>query len=159
MGVDIHVASFFSIHRPISVTAPVPTNSSIKTFSSIFTPKPTGKSHPADVIYTLFSTVQNLEKATSQAEDQSPSSHHNQEHLEPLRTAVTQASSSNAEPTHLDSQSQQGAAIDIHELAKRFQPFVPPPPPVPMPTVMSHASRTNTVNISRYLLTSSDLGF
>lgn len=50
-----------------------------------------------------------------------------------LRAAVTQASSSNAEPVkHLDGASGQPLQLNMGELLKNFRPFVPPPPPSPM---------------------------
>lgn len=50
-----------------------------------------------------------------------------------LRAAVTQASSSNAEPVkHLDGAHGQPLQLNMEELLKTFRPFVPPPPPGPM---------------------------
>lgn len=47
-----------------------------------------------------------------------------------LRAAVTQASSSNAEPVkHLDGAPGQPLQLNMEELLKNFRPFVPPPPP------------------------------
>jgi hypothetical protein len=114
----VHIASFFSLHRPISVTNSIPPTYSPSAFSSIFTPRDLKKpSRHADVIYTLSSALQTLDKTLMQAE----------QHHEPsdLRTAVTQASSSSAEanpPT---------VFVNVDELAKNFRPFMPPPPPEP----------------------------
>ena len=99
--------------------------------------------------------MQNLDKATAQAEEQSTSSPaaQNQEHLEPLRAAVTQASPSNAEPigsSRLEEQSSQGALVDLNEVAKRFRPFVPPPPPVPITSSMTYVSQTDEVSKFSY---------
>ena len=127
---DIHVASFFSIHRPISVTTPYPSISTESTFSSIFSPRKQQKPHPADVIYTISSAVENLEAASHPNNPRSQQ--HQQQEESDLRAAVTEASSSNAETTHLDAQPQNHLYINIQELAKNFRPFVPPPPPVAM---------------------------
>lgn len=127
---DIYMSSFFSIHRPISINTPIPTESSNKAFSSIFHPKPSPKHKTTDVMYTLSSAVDTLENASSD--------HHNQDapQMTPeevdLRQAVTQASSSNADqPTHLDIPTKT-LHINLQELAKNFRPFNPPPAPVPL---------------------------
>ncbi|MCJ1298852.1 hypothetical protein MMC08_001643 [Hypocenomyce scalaris] len=131
-GIDVHVASFFSIHRPMSVTASVPPNSTSSAFSSIFTPR---KPQPAEVIYTLSSAVQKLEGASRHplAPPQSAQAQQMTQEEIDLRAAVTQASSSNAEPVkHLDGAHGQPFHINIEELARNYRPFVPPPAPAPM---------------------------
>lgn len=125
---DIHVASFFSIHRPISVTTSIPPASSQKTFSSIFAPKEHSTYSAADVIYTLSSAVDNMEIGNSQSQEQLKSG-------SDLHAAVTQASVSNADPgavRHLDGTQPQNIHVNIQELAKNFRPFIAPPAPVPM---------------------------
>lgn len=127
---DIHVASFFSIHRPISVTASIPPPSSDSTFSSIFSPRERLKHQPQDVIYTVSSAIDNIEDVTTQSQTQQFS----QEESD-LRDAVTQSSVSNAEmgdAQHFDGARPQTIHIDIQELAKSFQPFKAPPAPLPM---------------------------
>ncbi|MCJ1410296.1 hypothetical protein MMC19_004381 [Ptychographa xylographoides] len=128
------MASFFSLHRPMSVTAVIPPPSSPSTFSSIFTPRVQHKPRAADIIYTLSTAVNTLEKAAAaeaappSAPSPQPLSH------DTLRAAVTQASASTADAarsTHLDGQPPQGLQIDIEELARNFRPFNPPPAPVP----------------------------
>jgi len=51
-----------------------------------------------------------------------------------LRTAVTQASVSNAEPgtKHLDGAPGTELGMSLQQLTERFRPFMPPPAPVPM---------------------------
>jgi len=135
------MASFFSLHRPISVTAVIPPPSSPSTFSSIFDARPVIKPRPAEVIYTISVAVDNLEKATTQSEQQPPTAISPQ-HPQPLthdtlRAAVTQASTSNAEPTqltNLDGHPPQTVNINLEDLARNFWPFRPPPPPAPMPS-------------------------
>ena len=132
---DVFVASFFSIHRPISVTASIPPTSSSSAFSSIFTPRTTQKAKPADVIYTLSTAVNTLENAASQSQGQvrtwSPQTQQSTPEEVDLAAIVTQSSVSNAEPStrHLDGAPLQ---INLQDLAKKFRPFVPPPAPVPM---------------------------
>ncbi|MCJ1464417.1 hypothetical protein MMC07_003030 [Pseudocyphellaria aurata] len=118
---DIHVASFFSIHRPISVTTSVPPASNPAAFSTIFNPRIQQRSQSADVIYTISSAVETIENATSHSY-----SHQSQSAtLEDadLHTAIT--SSSHADPSR-----QQSLHINVEELAKHFRPFEPPPPPI-----------------------------
>ena len=134
---DIHVASFFSQHRPMSVSHVIPPATTAQAFSSLFDPpKPASKPKAADVIYTLSSAVNALEQASAQQQGQTP------EEVD-LRTAVTQASSSNSEGSmqHLDLPAK-SLHINLQELAKRFRPFVPPPPPVPL-GAMQEAARAS----------------
>ncbi|KAI5287964.1 hypothetical protein KEM54_005587 [Ascosphaera aggregata] len=63
---DIHVASFFSIHRPISVTSSIPQCTNPDIFNTIFTKRPRDNYHrhsSSNVISTLNSAVQHLETA------------------------------------------------------------------------------------------------
>ncbi|MCJ1390590.1 hypothetical protein MMC18_003450 [Xylographa bjoerkii] len=153
---DVHMASFFSLHRPMSVTAVIPPYSSPSTFSSIFTPRTQQKPRPADVIYTLSAAVNTIEKAATQSETSSlspsttsaSSASSNPLSLDTLRAAVTQASTSNAEPTsptHLDSHVPQIVHINIEELARNFRPFNPPPAPVPMQAEANDETSTTRV--------------
>ncbi|MCJ1432636.1 hypothetical protein MMC27_001993 [Xylographa pallens] len=156
---DVHTASFFSLHRPISVTAVIPPYSSPSTFSSIFTPRTQHKSHPADVIHTLSAAVNTFEKVATQSDINSQSSStasasSSNPHPvsdEALRVAVTLASTSNAEPTsptHLDSHVPQIVYTNIEELARAFRPFNPPPAPVPMPAKADRGATTSRARSS-----------
>ena len=120
------MSSFFSIHRPISVTTPIPNESSDKAFSTIFDSRPPIKHKPTEVIYTLAAAVDNLENAAGQQAQQMTA-----EELD-LRQAVTQASSSHADQTtHLDLPAKT-LHLNLQEIAKSFRPFTPPPAPVPL---------------------------
>ena len=121
---EIHVASFFSIHRPISVTTSIPTPTSETAFSNLFAPRERRKHSPADVIDTLSSAVDRIENTRAPHQRQSKMG-------TDLHTVVTQASMSNADTgtvRHLDSHQ----SNDLQELAKNFRPFVPPAAPVPL---------------------------
>lgn len=116
---DVHVASFFSIHRPISVTSTVPPTSSAEAFNAIFDLKRSSKNEPEDVIYTLSSAVDSMEHAA---------------HQDGLQNILNGGGS----VTHVDAESNQHDDmivsewnISIEEFAKRHLPFHPPPPPVP----------------------------
>ncbi|KAL1964126.1 hypothetical protein VTN77DRAFT_7214 [Rasamsonia byssochlamydoides] len=125
---DVHVASFFSIHRPISVTTTIPPTTNAEAFNAIFDSKKQSKKGREDVIYTLSSAVNLMENAI----------HHNQQYVDSeqddLRHAVTQASVSNAEAAifHLDSLSAEDLKASVEESVRRLPPFNPPPPPEPI---------------------------
>ena len=124
------MSNFFSLHRPISVTMPIPPESSTAAFSSIFDPKPTPSHKPTGVIYTLSSVADTSENAASGAQSQA-SQHMTQEQVH-LRAAVTQASPSNTDqsPQHLDLPAKT-FHINLQELVNKFRPYVRPPPPIP----------------------------
>ncbi|KAL9128337.1 MAG: hypothetical protein Q9217_002967 [Psora testacea] len=135
---DIHVASFFSQHRPMSVSHVIPPVTTPQAFSSLFDPpKASAKSKLADVIYTLSSAVDASGQASSQQQGRSP------EEFD-LRAAVTQASTSHADDTtqHLDLPTKT-LHINLQELARRFRPFVPPPPPVPLGAMREAAKQAS----------------
>lgn len=126
---DVHIASLFAFHRPISVKTPLPTPTTPKAFSAIFSTRPVNRLRTAKVIITLQSALQSVEKAAQQAqgEQQDASSTSRQE----LHNAVVQAAQNPPDPTHMNAEGQP-IYIDLVELAKNFRPFHPPPPPVPM---------------------------
>ena len=137
------MSNLFSLHRPISITTPIPPESSTAAFSSIFDPKPTPKHEPTDVIYTLSSAVDALENAASSTPNQN-SQHMAQEEVD-LRAAITQASPSNAEPSlhHLDLPART-VHIKLQDLVKSFRPYVRPPPPVPMDPALPEGAPRKT---------------
>ena len=117
-------------------------------FSQIFSSRPSPKGGPTNVIFTLSSALQNIERATQHAEhqqqqQQQPPLQLSQQQEQDLRAAVTQASQSNAEPS---SESQQAVMISLDELAKNFRPFHPPPPPVPI-NDMTEKQTSNFSNV------------
>ncbi|CAG8032647.1 unnamed protein product [Penicillium olsonii] len=123
---DVHVASFFSIHRPISVTTTVPPTSSTDAFEAIFSSKRPLKNEPEDVIFTLSSAVQNMEhgqQAMSESEDQ-------------FRTFSEQ----DGELRMLDGAE---AKMSVEDYTRRLRPFQPPPPPVPMDASAIEAESTD----------------
>ncbi|MCJ1341719.1 hypothetical protein MMC09_007016 [Bachmanniomyces sp. S44760] len=142
---DIHIASFFSIHRPMSVTTSIPRSSSFDAFFSIFTPRESKRPRPEDVIFTLSSAVSSLDNAVS--ESRHPNPHHEQslpsrpsgtqrtpaEEVD-LRSAIESASSTNLEQQTSTMQTGNTLSIptNVLDLAKNFRPFMPPPVPVPM---------------------------
>ncbi|KAK2778744.1 hypothetical protein FQN53_001641 [Emmonsiellopsis sp. PD_33] len=133
---DIHVASFFSTHRPISVTNSVPSNANPDAFNAIFSSKKPAKPRPNDVIYTLSSAVNSIESVLPN-NNQTPSS--SSLGNQGLRNAISQGSSArnlnsntDADLTHPDDLPIEDLRISIQDFAKRLRPFNPPPAPVPM---------------------------
>ncbi|KAI9043719.1 mitochondrial 37S ribosomal protein mS38 [Aspergillus affinis] len=110
---DVHVASFFSIHRPISVSTTVPPTSSSEAFDALFTAKRSLKHEADDVMFTLSSTVDSMENAALHADQEGP------------------VSSFEMEGGHPDGMNMADVKISIEELTKSLRPFHPPPPPVP----------------------------
>ncbi|OKL62031.1 hypothetical protein UA08_02252 [Talaromyces atroroseus] len=116
---DVHLASFFSFHRPISVSNSIPPTTNDDAFNAIFESKSMSKKGRTDVINTLASAVQSMEHAYHGQDD--------------LRHAVTHASVSNADPRiiHLDDVSEEELHTSIAEFARRLTPFNPPAAPKP----------------------------
>ncbi|KXL51096.1 hypothetical protein M433DRAFT_50951, partial [Acidomyces richmondensis BFW] len=92
---DIDLASFFSLHRPLSLTSTIPPPTTPEAFSALFTLNPTttdpwahgnsAERRPEDVIYTLHTAIEGLENSTPDPENEefrweiiqeSPSQHH-----------------------------------------------------------------------------------
>ncbi|KAJ9255531.1 hypothetical protein DTO207G8_2921 [Paecilomyces variotii] len=123
---DVHIASFFSIHRPISVTTTVPPTSNAEAFDAIFSKK-ASRAGPDDVIHTISSAVNSMENVM-----------HGQQfgasEQDELRHALGQASANNAESEviHLDGIPIHELRISVEEMTRRLRPFHPPPPPVPL---------------------------
>lgn len=159
MCTDVYVASFFSTHRPISITGPLPPETQIDDIEKIFKPQPRiNKKRTNDVIYTITSAVQNLDNAVQnqqQANEHEPPSPHEQQALSQradLIKALTQHNSAKTnattdnQTTHLDGRPQQrdirvnGQNIQLvmQEIARRFRPFNVPPPPQAVPDFEFH---------------------
>lgn len=115
--IDVHLASLFSLHRPISVSRAFPPDNADRAFNSIFE---TRQGHrPKDVIYTISNAVAALDGDQQQREEKD------------LRWEILQQSSSNAEPQRMP-QAEQRPAPSLEAMVKQFKPFNTPPPPVPM---------------------------
>lgn len=118
------LSSFFSLHRPISVTHSFPKTISDDAFAAIFRPRPRS-SRVSDVISTLSRTVESLEqpmarltitkRATSDAEHGFK------------RNGIGQA---NETASAEDDEASIQAALN--SMSGQFLPFNPPPPPTPL---------------------------
>lgn len=127
LPIDIHIASFFSIHRPISVTSSFPLPSSTAAFSKIFSPSIYRKPQPADVIYTISSAVETFENATASVNHQSQQGPSGAENFENEMHGIITSPPVDGDPSQPHT-----LHINIEELARLFRPFVPPPPPAPV---------------------------
>ncbi|OAG43239.1 hypothetical protein AYO21_02525 [Fonsecaea monophora] len=152
---DVYVASFFSTHRPMSITGPVPPEASIEAIDKIFQPKPKSRSRNAsqDVIYTLASAVETLDEHISQKQvDQT--SHNTAEQKAALIKSLMQRNESPADPSrthHLDGAPQTiqiaggNIKLVIQEMQRRFRPFNVPPVPRPISDAEINASEQQSV--------------
>jgi hypothetical protein len=113
MDPELKISSFFSLHRPISITSPVPPVSTNASFDSIFQPQAlNNKRTMMDNIQTLSSGIESLEAAL-RTREQKPG----KEEFIP----------SEAEVKHLDG----APPASVDQLMAQFIPFRPPPAPVP----------------------------
>ncbi|KAL2815562.1 hypothetical protein BJX63DRAFT_162155 [Aspergillus granulosus] len=111
---DVRIASFFSIHRPISVSSTVPPPSSPEAFDSIFVPRQRSKGDADDVIFTLSSAVHSMENAAHRLAEKDG-------HI------VTY----DVEGSQFDGLDMSELKLSVEEMTRRLRPFNPPPPPVP----------------------------
>ncbi|RAK71857.1 mitochondrial 37S ribosomal protein mS38 [Aspergillus fijiensis CBS 313.89] len=128
---DVQVASFFSIHRPISVSTSVPPTSTSEAFDAIFTER---KPAVDDVISTLSSAVHSME-----GEDDH---NHYQAVLQELTDRNFLQQGQQGQQGQQPSQTM-NLTLSIEELTKRLRPFHPPPPPVPMNEMSANNNTTS----------------
>lgn len=111
-SIDVKVSSFFSLHRPMSISSNslFPTVSTSASFDSIFQVRsPTSRKTMMDNIQTLSGGIENLEAALQVHEQNAPEE-------------VSE------EIFHLDGLPQ----VSIDQLMQQFKPFRPPPAPTPL---------------------------
>lgn len=110
--IDVHVASFFSIHRPISISATVPPSSNQEAFDAIFSSKKSAKAEQENVMLTLSSAVQSMENTAGEHDD------------------LGRQLEVDVQP--YDSMNMSDLKLSVDELSKHLRPFHPPPPPMPL---------------------------
>lgn len=148
---DIYVASFFSTHRPLSITGPLPPESSIEDIDKIFQVRSKPQRKTQDVIYTISSAIQNLDDQTASNQQRVQAAQHEESITQKadLIKALTRHNDSATNSTdpnthHLDGQPQNASSIHvsgnnvkmvIQALARQFRPFNPPPAPTAVPEV------------------------
>lgn len=148
---DIYVASFFSTHRPLSISGPLPPESSLEDVDKIFQVRPKSQRKAQDVIYTISSAIQNLDDQTASHQQRIQAGQHEEsitqkadliKALTRHNDAATNSTDSNVH--HLDGQPQNATSLHvgggnvkmvIQALARQFRPFNPPPAPTAVPEV------------------------
>lgn len=108
----------------MSITTPIPPNTSTSTFASIFD-RPAPKWRPADVIYTLNTAITSVDPNTP---NQST-----------LHDSVLAQSS-----THHTTDTQTQATVNLDDLIKNYRPFHKPPAPIPLDPAFASKSRAPT---------------
>jgi hypothetical protein len=108
------LATFFSLHRPISVVHPIPHNYSKAEFNQIFESRAT-RNKSTDVMYTLSGAVSALEGLSQSPEEKN------------LRYEMMQQRRAHGDVAA----SEGGMMMNLEELVKQFRPFNVPPAPVP----------------------------
>ncbi|KAH8597644.1 hypothetical protein B0O99DRAFT_81259 [Bisporella sp. PMI_857] len=140
---QIAVSDFFSLHRPISLSTSLPQEVTDEEFATIF--KPRSKTKPADVISSLTNALGNIEllgavqiNELSEAKEQSSEHSNNIEQYNVSPDLAAEAARRAAEvraQLGLESPPPQNSIVmdfPQHILTGKYQPFHPPPPPVPM---------------------------
>ena len=125
---DLCLSSFFSLHRPISLTTTVPPPTTDESFHALFEGRSvqdpwrhgnSAEGRPEDIVITLSNTIEMLENNAANAEN------------EGMRWEVVNESQSNggdAATKHLDGAPR---VKSLDELVANFRPFRAPPPPEP----------------------------
>lgn len=131
---EICASDFFSLHRPISVTMNFPKAVTEDAFAAIFAPRTRINPKPSEVISILSTALQHLDVGVGNLKHGSQGSQQDQsnERSDELRAAITAESYQKAEAQH-SGKSQTDSLMNFppHIMSGRYQPFVPPPPPVP----------------------------
>ncbi|KUJ24119.1 uncharacterized protein LY89DRAFT_703330 [Mollisia scopiformis] len=135
---QIYASSFFSLHRPISLTKSFPQTVTDDTFAAIFTPR-IRVNKPSEVISTLTNTVKNLDSITGKKGAGRTQQVWNEER-DDMRAAITEESYRQA--VHLDTLPENAAEFtkQLMSSGSRYKPFNPPPPPEPMNSAESLAA-------------------
>ncbi|KAK1598348.1 uncharacterized protein LY79DRAFT_506203 [Colletotrichum navitas] len=119
------LSTFFSLHRPISVTHSMPKSVTEEAFAAIFKPR-TKANKATDVISTLSRTTDDLEGAMAKM------------------TMASQELDASGEPVqkidlkHPDG-SESSVYVQLNAMAGQFIPFRPPPAPEAMGVADAHA--------------------
>jgi hypothetical protein len=127
---DVNLSSFFSLHRPISVTTAIPPETTEAQFNSIFEPRIGNNSEKfAKVISTLGGFAENLESAAEADEDGN------------ITWQVIEASS---QDEMRKSDGQKGDMSPLEQYLAQFRPFRPPPPPQPLNELSAISSKAKS---------------
>ncbi|KAF2269855.1 hypothetical protein CC78DRAFT_241598 [Lojkania enalia] len=133
--VDVKISSFFSLHRPMSVTSAIPPVATNASFDTIFQGRsPSNRKSMMDNIQTLSDGIDRLE-AVLRVHDQ--------------KQAPEEVVQSEADVHHLDGPPQ----VSVDQLMSQFVPFRPPPAPVPFDQAMESETVPEEPTIPAKLVT------
>lgn len=118
------LSSFFSLHRPISVTCGLPRNITEDVFATIFTPQTRGQK-ATEVMSTLSRTVQSLEQPMARISLQQSHDTADEHHQ---RINLLNADDADVNVT-----------LQINNMSGQFLPFRPPPVPQPESAISSES--------------------
>ncbi|TDZ13552.1 hypothetical protein C8034_v006157 [Colletotrichum sidae] len=109
------LSTFFSLHRPISVTHSMPKTVSEEAFATIFKPR-TRANRVTDVISTLSQTTDDLEGAMAKMTFSNQEVDASGDHVRKIDVKLADGSESSV-------------YVQLNAMAGQFVPFRPPPPP------------------------------
>ena len=125
--IDVSLSSFYSQHRPISVTTSTPPETSYIAFKKLFQKR--SKSKTADTIDTLSHTVQSYEDGVKVLEANGVRLEIRESAVDPHRQADRATLQQEFRP------------VTLEEYVARFRPYTPPPPPLPLQPTERRAKR------------------
>ncbi|KKF94713.1 hypothetical protein CFIMG_000183RA [Ceratocystis fimbriata CBS 114723] len=130
----IGLSTFFSLHRPISVTHSLPKTVTEEAFAAIFSPK-SKAAKVSEVISTLSSTVDKIEGPMAKMEI---STSHPHDHMEAAPDGATKI-----DVKYPDGR-ESSIYVQLNSMAGNFLPFQPPPIPSPQSAAEVAENATST---------------
>ncbi|OQV05535.1 Mitochondrial domain-containing protein [Cladophialophora immunda] len=122
---DVYVASFFSTHRPMSITGPVPPEASIEAVDKIFQPKPKSRSRTSSAL-TKYGRAEGGSDQSLMQRNEAPADPNRTHHLDGAPQTIQVAGGN--------------IKLVIQEIQRRFRPFNVPPVPRPISDAEINAS-------------------
>ncbi|QDS75912.1 hypothetical protein FKW77_002742 [Venturia effusa] len=125
---DVNLSSFFSLHRPISVTTAIPPETTEAQFNSIFEPRTLNNREKfAKVISTLGGFAENLDSAVVETDEDRI-----------ITWQVIDQEAEMAQDANRKISGPRGGAMQ--HFMTQFKPYRPPPPPQPLNELAAAAS-------------------
>ncbi|KAE9980455.1 hypothetical protein EG327_006557 [Venturia inaequalis] len=133
---DVNLSSFFSLHRPISVTTAVPPESTEAQFNSIFEPRTLNNRQKfAKVISTLSGFAENLDSAIVETDEEGN-----------ITWQAIEQEVDMAQDAHRKGSGLRGDPMQ--QFMGQFKPFRPPPPPQPLNELVAASSKARSKRAS-----------
>lgn len=124
----------------MSLTNGFPKSVTEDSFAAIFTSR-VKVNKPSEVISTLSNTLKRLDAVTGKMETVKIGQQNQWEEADDIRAAITADSYRNAETQHLDAAPEESALnVPQQLMSGRYQPFNPPPAPMPLNTAEALAA-------------------